>query len=100
MAFLNTGQLWDRQNVVACYPNRELITILDLNDQQVQRIEIIQDEFESAILQAQLESFLSDDTSVGQLVKKRNDRILDVLSERQEKILNAYCADLILLAEY
>ena len=100
MAFLNTGQWWDRQHVIACYPNQELVHILELNDQQAQRIEIIQEEYQSELLQMQFKNLLSHDPDVSYLVRKRNERIMEVLNDRQEKILNAYCADLIMLAEY
>ena len=100
MAFLNTGQLWDRQTMATCYPHLDLIETLGLDDDQTQQIEAIQRAYEAKVLSLERSDSESKNEKINYLLRERNHRIIEVLSDHQQKMLNTYCTDLITLTDY
>ncbi len=98
IAFFNVGQLWERRKVSAEYINVELIQLLELDQDQMKKIQAITTAFDSKWQKIQMDKLCSQETKKRNsdlLISERNKQIMEVLSERQQKVLYAYCTDLL-----
>jgi hypothetical protein len=98
MALFNVGQLWEGRRISAGYVNWELTKLLDLDEQQMKKIQSI-----NAVYEYEMAKVYDDKSIDGvvkkkktdQLVSERNRQIMDVFNERQQKVLYTYCTDLL-----
>jgi biopolymer transport protein ExbB/TolQ len=87
IAFFNVGQLWERRKVSAEYINVELIQLLELDQDQMKKIQAITKAFDSKWGKIHTDKLCNEET--------KNKQIMEVLSETQQKVLYAYCTDLL-----
>ena len=75
--------------------NWELTQMLALNPAQMQKINAINTLYETEISRLVNEHPEVKKVNCSRLLTERNHRIMKVLNEEQQKILNSYCTDLI-----
>jgi hypothetical protein len=98
IAFFNVGQLWERRKVSAEYINVELIQLLELDQDQLKKIQAITKAFDSKWGKIHTDELCNEEAKKRNrelLIYERNKQIMEVLSETQQKVLYAYCTDLI-----
>ena len=98
IAFSNVGQLWERRKVSAEYINVELIHLLELDEDQMKKIQAITKAFDSKWERIHKDELCTEETkkrNMNFLISERNKQIMEVLSETQQKVLYAYCTDLL-----
>ena len=98
IAFSNVGQLWERRKVSAEYINVELIHLLELDRDQMRKIQAITKAFDSKWEKIHTDKLCTEETkksNMDLLIYERNKQIMEVLSEAQQKVLYAYCTDLL-----
>ena len=98
IALFNAVQLREERKISVGYVNWELTKLLELEDQQLVKIQAIHAEYEREMLK------VYDDKSyevefkrkkMDHLIFKRSMEIMEVLNEKQQKILYSYCTDLL-----
>ena len=98
IAFFNVGQLWERRNVSAEYINVELIHRLELDQNQMKKIQAITKAFDSKWEKIHTDKLCTEESKKRNrdlLIYERNKQVMEVLSETQQKVLYAYCTDLL-----
>ena len=73
--------------------------MLELNENQMEKIRSIQAQYEDEVSKAIIERTTSTPEKIDLLRHERNKQIMDVLNEEQKKILRAYCTDLVSFAK-
>jgi hypothetical protein len=99
IALFNAGLLWEEQKISLQYMNFELTRMLELNENQMEKISSIHAEYEIEVSKVINESQGSRPEKINQLMRERNRRIMEVLNERQQKILSTYCSNLVSFAK-
>lgn len=79
--------------------NWELTQMLALNPAQIQKINAINTLYETEISTLVDEDPEAKKENSSRLLRERNNRIMEVLNEDQQKILSTYCTDLISLSK-
>jgi hypothetical protein len=99
MTLVNAGQLWEGQKNSIRFLNFELTQILDLDKSQVEKIQAINVVYEIEVSRLGHDKGVSKNEKVNALLTQRNDRIMEVLNEQQQKSLRAYCTELIFITQ-
>lgn len=99
MALFNAGQLWERQRIAIRLLNFELTHLLDLDKNQMEKIQAINAVYETEVSRLKDDNAVLRNEKVTALLMQRNDRIMEVLNEQQQKVLYAYCTDLIFVTK-
>jgi GTPase SAR1 family protein len=99
IALFNAGLLWEEQKISQQYMNFELTQMLELNENQMQKIRSIQAVYEIEGSKLISESTASTAEKINLLTRERNKQIMEVLNEDQKKILRTYCTDLVSFAK-
>jgi hypothetical protein len=99
MALFNAGQLWEGQRISIRLLNFELTHLLDLDRSQMEKIQAINAVYEIEVSRLIDDNVVSRNEKVNALLTQRNDRIMEVLNEQQQKALYVYCTDLIFITK-
>jgi hypothetical protein len=99
IALFNVGLLWEEQKISQQYMNFELTQMLELNEKQMEKIRSIQAVFEIEVSKVKTEGIASRSEKINLLTRERNKQIMDVLNEKQKKLLRTYCPDLVSFAK-
>ena len=99
IALFNAGLVWEEHKISQQYINFELTQILDLNENQLEKIRSIQAAYEVELSKVATEGIGSSSESIDLLVRERNRQIMEVLNEQQKRILHSYCTDLVSAAK-
>jgi len=99
IALFNAGLLWQEQKISQQYMNFELTKMLELNENQMEKIRSIQAQYEIEVSKVICERTASTPEKINLLTHERNKQIMDVLNEDQKKILRAYYTDLVSFAK-
>jgi hypothetical protein len=97
ISLLNVGQAWEGHKTSLQYANWEIISLLKLNDVQMEKINAI-----NAICDFKLEKVKRDEIltvqqkekMIEELLLRRSEAIMKILDDQQQELLYAYCADL------
>ena len=95
MALFNAGLVWEQQRLALQFMNFELKRMLDLDEHQIEEIRSIQANYESEVSRIDVEGGQATATTVTNLIRERDRKILDVLSDQQKGILSTRCADVV-----
>ena len=93
IAIFNAGQTWEREEMSLHYATQEINQMLGLDEIQVRKIRTI-----NAAYEEKLSGMINADDGCVEgklLLHKRNELIMEVLNERQKRILHAYCTNLV-----
>ena len=79
--------------------NFELTQMLELNENQMEKIRSIQAMYEIEVSKLVGEGTTSKSEKIYLLTRERNSQVMNVLNEEQKKVLRTYCTDLVLFAK-
>ena len=99
IALFNAGLLWEEHKISQQYINFELTQMLDLTENQLEKIRSIQAAYEIEVSRVGNERIGSTSERVNLLMRERNRKIMNVLNEQQQRILHTYCTDLVSVAK-
>jgi hypothetical protein len=99
IALFNAGLLWEEHKISQQYINFELTQMLDLNENQLEKIRSIQASYEIEVSRVTSKRAGSTPEKINLLMRERNRKIMEVLNEQQKRILHTYCADLVSVAK-
>ena len=99
IALFNAGLLWEEQKISQQYMNFELTQMLELNENQMEKIRSVQALYEIKVSKIISEGTASTSEKINLLTHERNKQVMDVLNEEQKKVLRAYCTDLVSFAK-
>lgn len=99
IALFNAGLLWEEHKISQQYIGFELTQMLDLTENQLEKIRSIQAAYEIEVSRVGNERIGSTSERVNLLIRERNRKIMNVLNEQQQRILHAYCTDLVSVAK-
>jgi hypothetical protein len=99
IALFNAGLLWEEHKISQQYINFELTQMLELNENQLEKIRSIQAAYEIEVSKVDSERIVSTSEKVNMLMRERNRKIVEVLNEQQKRILHTYCTDLVSVAK-
>jgi hypothetical protein len=99
IALFNAGVLWEGQKFSQQYMNFELTQMLELNENQLEKIRSIQLVYEREVTRISNGKAGSCPEKVKLLLHTRNRQIMEVLNEHQKIILHTYCTDLVSVAK-
>ncbi len=95
MALFNTGQLLEARQIAVRYTNWELTQLLQLDKKQLERIHNIHVLYERKLSNVMQNTQQSMEEKSLALLRERNNYIMEVLNDDQQKILYTYCTDMI-----
>ena len=79
--------------------NFELTQMLELNENQMEKIRSIQALYEAEVSKMISEGTASTSEKMNLLTHERNKQVMDVLNEEQKKVLRVYCTDVVSFAK-
>lgn len=95
ISILNAGQIVEEQRICMQYMNVRLTDMLELDEHQIEEIRGINLAYQSKLSNLEDADRLSAKMQIGLLYRERNRRIIQVLNERQRKVLHTGSVELI-----
>lgn len=95
ISILNVGQIVEKQRICMQYMNVRLAEMLELDQDQIEEIRAINLAYQSELSKLEDAGRLYAKMQIGLLYRKRNREIIQVLNERQRKVLHTGSVELI-----